>query len=121
MEYPLTKLTGEENEENSYQCNFESSGKKKTIDLEKILGTLRKNYLLGKEVSVYTEDGYHYGILQGYDEEFVYLNNYVFDEKKLSVFDYSGKADFSKAVVPRDKVKYMSEIPTRVKQDRKKY
>ena len=114
MEYPLTKLIGEEKEENAYDCSFKSSGGKNTIGLEKILGALRKNYLVGKEVSVYSEDGYHYGVLQGFDKEFVYLDNYVFNEKKLSIFDYSKRADFEKAMVPREKVKSMSEIPIRV-------
>ncbi len=114
MEYPLTKLIGKEKEENTYNCSFKSSGGKNTTGLENILGALRKNYLVGKEVSVYSENGYHYGVLQGFDKEFVYLDNYVFDVKKLSIFDYSKRADIGKAMVPREKVKSMSEIPVRV-------
>ncbi len=121
MKYPLSKIIGEEKEDKSNSRDSEDSGnRKKKPDLEKIIQALRgQKSLFGHEVAVYTEDGYHYGVLNRIDEDFIYLNNYVFDEKKLDVFQYGRLACFEQAMIPREKMKAIYEIPLRVRPDKR--
>jgi hypothetical protein len=118
MEYPLVKLNEEKRGERAFNSDPGNYGRQRRIDLEKLLEDYRKNFLDGKEIMVYTEDGYHYGVFQGLDEDFIYLANYVFDKQKLSVFEYSSRSGFSKGVIPREKMKAMFEIPLTVRAEK---
>jgi hypothetical protein len=69
----------------------EYTGKQRRINLEGLLSDFRNSFLIGKEIMVYTTDGYHYGVFQGSDEDFIYLTDYV--------FEYSARAGFSRGLV----------------------
>jgi hypothetical protein len=122
MENPLAKLSRREEEERRSSDTDgngrEYTGKRRRIDLERLMGDFRRSFLMGKEIMLYTEDGYHYGVLQGLDSDFIYLGNYVFDKQKMSVFEYSSRAGFRRGVVPREKMKAMSEIPLIVRKEK---
>ena len=81
--------------------------------LEKLLFTLR-NSLLGREVVVYTENGYHYGTLIGKDDEGIYLSGYHFNKKLISSMEYSWNSSMSEGMVPKEKVISISEIPLHI-------
>ncbi len=122
MEYPLAELSGRgEGEKRSGRTDGNDRGyigKQRRIDLERLLADFSRSFLVGKEIMVYTADGYHYGVLQGMDNDFIYLANYVFDKHKMSVFEYSYRAGFNRGVVPREKMKSMSEIPLTVRAEK---
>jgi hypothetical protein len=119
MEYPLVKISGGEGERrgegNSDGNGGEYAGRQRRIDLERMLADFRRSFLIGREIMVCTADGYHYGVFQGVDNDFVYLANYIFDKQKMSVFEYSARAGFNRGVVPREKMRAMSEIPMTVR------
>jgi len=83
--------------------------------LEKLLFTL-KNSLLGRNVVVYTENGYHYGTLIGKDDDGIYLSGYHFNKKLISSAEYSWNSGTGEGMVPKEKVISVSEIPLHIRE-----
>lgn len=91
------------------------SKEEKASKLEKLLFVLR-NSLVGREVVVYTKDGYHYGTLINIDDEYVYLSGYYFNKELIDVFEYAINSSMSEAIVPREKVISIAEIPLHIRE-----
>ena len=68
--------------------------------------------LYGEEVVVRTKDGYHHGILNGYDGKSFMLGNYLFSKKPLDVFYYSSNSLLSEdGAVPAEGAISLSRMP----------
>lgn len=68
--------------------------------------------LHGEEVVIRTRDGYHHGILNGYDGKSFMLDNYLFSKKPLDIFKYSTDSLLNEdGAVPAEGIISFSKMP----------
>jgi len=71
--------------------------------------------LYDKEVVILKADGYHYGVLNGFDGKSFYLEDYCKADKLIDIFDFvSKKKEFDEKEISAEDVVSIGKIPVKI-------